>query len=463
MVERLEAAGLGRTEAESWQAACPDWHSLAGAGRRTRAYWITRYLQMGEDLWRRLPPRPARTEAEESAAEAVKVALREARLAFLRRCGEEVYAGLTGGFARYIRLRELHDLAAERYPGLTPGPDALREEHGRPLKEKEGVEIDQAIFLSQVLGQAKPGAHLVQAMLRPRAESLDLLEPFRQRGELDLGTVRLRREGVTGCLELCNDRYLNAEDDGTVDALEIATDLILLDPAIQVGVLRGGPVSHPRYQGRRVFNAGINLTHLYHGRISYLYYALREMGFVHKVYRGLAGEEFWAHEPEATLEKPWVAVVEAFAIGGGCQLLPVMDHVLAETGAYFNLPARKEGIIPGVSNFRLPRLVGDRLARQAIFFEREFPADSPEGRLLCDAVVPPGQMDAALAQAVATITSAGPVSAVGNRKVLRVGQESLQGFQAYMALYAREQAECHFSPALVRNLERNWQADLRQP
>jgi thioesterase DpgC len=30
-----------------------------------------------------------------------------------------------------------------------------------------------------------------------------------------------------------------------------------------------------------------------------------------------------------------------------------------------------------------------------------------------------------------------------------------------MALYAREQAFCHFSPALVRNLERNWSAHER--
>ena len=39
--------------------------------------------------------------------------------------------------------------------------------------------------------------------------------------------------------------------------------------------------------------------------------------------------------------------VEAFAIGGGCQLLLVMDHTLAEDGSFFNLPARKEGIVPG--------------------------------------------------------------------------------------------------------------------
>ena len=393
---QLEAVGLGRSEVESWLAARPDWSALAAAGPGARSSAVCQYLQLGEALWRRLPPKPARTPAEEAAAGAVKQALRGARQAFMRRWGEEVYADLTGGYTAALRLRELHEVAALRYPGLTPGKQSLVAEQNRTLAAKEGVEIDQAIFLSQVLGMPKPGAHLVQVMLRPRTESLGLLAEFQQRGELDFGAVRVRRQGPIGCIELCNDRFLNAEDDTTVDGLEIATDLVLLDPAVAVGVLRGGPVSHPQYAGRRVFNAGINLTHLYHGLISYLYYAVREMGFVHKVYRGLIDGEFWPHEPEATLEKPWVAAVEAFAIGGGCQLLPVFDHVLAEEGAYFNLPARKEGIIPGVANLRLLRLVGDRMARQAIFFEREFAAGSPEGKLLCDAVVPYGRMDEAL-------------------------------------------------------------------
>ena len=53
------------------------------------------------------------------------------------------------------------------------------------------------------------------------------------------------------------------------------------------------------------------------------------------------------------------------------------------------------------------------------------------------------------------------VSAAGNRKALRVAQEPLDTFRQYMALYAREQAYCHFSPALIRNLEQHWNAKQR--
>ena len=113
------------------------------------------------------------------------------------------------------------------------------------------------------------------------------------------------------------------------------------------------------------------------------------LGLVHKLYRGLALEPYQPDEPETTLEKPWMAVVEAFAIGGGCQLLLVVDYVIAEAGAYFNLPARKEGIIPGAANLRLPRFLGEGRARDAIMFDRRFSVESPEAKALVNVVHPP--------------------------------------------------------------------------
>ena len=100
---------------------------------------------------------------------------------------------------------------------------------------------------------------------------------------------------------------------------------------------------------------------------------------MHKIFRGHWRSESYDEQFEDYVEKPWIAAVEAFAIGGGCQLLCVMDRVLAEPGSYFNLPASKEGFIPGAANLRLPRLVGIKLAREGIFFERVFHADTPEG------------------------------------------------------------------------------------
>jgi thioesterase DpgC len=76
--------------------------------------------------------------------------------------------------------------------------------------------------------------------------------------------------------------------------------------------------------------------------------------------------------------------------------------------------------------------------------------------MICDEVVSPANMDRAISEAVEKLTGSGVVSAAGNRRAFRAGQEPLELFRRYMAVYAREQAHCHLSPALVSNLERNW-------
>jgi thioesterase DpgC len=244
----------------------------------------------------------------------------------------------------------------------------------------------------------------------------------------------------------------------TLGPTECGVDLILLDPDIEIGVLRGGVVDHPRYPGTRVFGSGLNLTRLYHGRIDFLFYLLRDLGFVHKIYRGLtlAGPD--AGAADGAIEKLWVAAVERLAVGGACQLLHVVDHVIATRGSRLFLPARKEGIIPGASNLRLPRFVGDRAARQAIFSGRVWTAGEPDAALLCDEVVEPAEMDRAVETRIDALTNSGLVNAAANRRALRAGQEPLDVFREYMAVFSVEQARCHLSPALVRNLEVHWNA-----
>jgi hypothetical protein len=70
-------------------------------------------------------------------------------------------------------------------------------------------------------------------------------------------------------------------------------------------------------------------------------------------------------------------------------------------------------------------------------------------------------MDAAIDARIEALTDSGLVSAAANRRAMRVGQEPLDVFRRYMATFSREQAYCHFSPALVRNLEQNWNASSR--
>ncbi len=395
---------------------------------------------------------------------AVKAEILRVKEDFFRRHAVAIYNSLTDGCTRPRRLADLVYAAADLYPHLLPTREVIQEERARRRQSaKRGREIDQGLFAAQVLADERCGLHLIHAMLRPMPEAERHLAEFRRTGHVDLGRATLERRDNVGHVTLNNPDYLNAEDDLAVKALETAIDLALLDGQVEVGVLRGSLVHHPKYAGRRVFNAGINLTHLYYGQISFIEFMLeRDLGLMHKLYRGLWVSGSYREQFEDYLEKPWLAAVEAFAIGGGCQLLCVMDRVIAETGTYFSLPASKEGFIPGVANLRLPRLVGVHLARQAIYFEKTFPVDQPEGMLICDEVVRSREMDAAIERNAKGLVRAGLLSAVSNRKALRVGQEPLSVFRRYMATYARQQAFCLYDAGLLANIESHWKPQKRR-
>ncbi|MEU1338857.1 (3,5-dihydroxyphenyl)acetyl-CoA 1,2-dioxygenase DpgC [Streptomyces sp. NPDC005827] len=382
--------------------------------------------------------RPAdRGVAAREAAEAVKEAARAARSRFLDGHADAVYDRLTDGRTRWLRLDELVEAAAVAFPGLVPGAERIAEERARPQADKEGHEIDQGILLRAVLRSPVAGPHLLDAMLRPTARAIALLPEFRRTGVLETESVRLERRDGVARLTLCRGDRLNAEDEQQVDDMETAVDLALLDPGVRVGLVRGGEMTHPRYRGRRIFSAGINLKSLSSGGIPLVGFLLRrELGYLRKLARGLSlGDAATWHTRYA--DKPWLAAVDGFAIGGGMQMLFVFDHVVAASDAYLSLPAAKEGIVPGAGNFRLGRFTGPRLARQVILGGRRIRAAEPAARLLVDEVAEPEEMDAAVERGLDRLDGE---AVLANRRMLNLADEPEDAFRAYMAEFALQQA-----------------------
>jgi len=455
----LQAAGLPAKPSAAWTKLGP-WR-FGGNFKRDTAV-ATKLWRSGADLLAKLPKKPRRSAEQQGAADFIQHTCRRVREDFLKPHAETIYRKLTKNLSAFPRVDELVYEAAKLVPGLTPTRKQVDTESASMQSEKDGIEIDQGIFLAQVLALSESGMHLSEAMLSPKQDALERTGEFIKNGVVDFGPARVERIGKAAVVTVNNPRFLNAEDDATLDDTETAADIAILDPLSEICVLRGGVVEHPKYAGRRIFSAGINLTHLYQGKIPYLWYIRRDMGVVNKMLRGLAmgtaaPDEIYG----GTREKPWVAQLDAFAIGGGCQYLLAMDYVVAGSDAYMTLPARKEGIIPGAANLRLPRFVGPRIARQAILMGRRLECDSAEGRMICDVVVPPGEVEQATMKVCEDFTSSGVVSAASNRRAFRVGEEPLDTFRRYMAVYAREQAYCHFSPALIANLEKHWNAAQR--
>jgi thioesterase DpgC len=232
-------------------------------------------------------------------------------------------------------------------------------------------------------------------------------------------------------------------------------------PATEIAVLRGGVVDHPNTPA-----AAVLLRHQPHpslpGKISFLFYFKHAMGYEHKMFAGLARRDASIEDTAAATDR------EGLDRRGRCHSPSAAAASISGDGLRAGGQRRLHDLAgaegrhhPGASNLRLPRFVGDRIARQAIMYGRRLDCDSPEAADLRRGGAA-GEMDKALAGVIDGLTSSGVVSAVSNRRGFRIGQEPLDLFRRYLALYAREQAFCHFSPALIANLERHWNAMQRK-
>jgi cyclohexa-1,5-dienecarbonyl-CoA hydratase len=62
--------------------------------------------------------------------------------------------------------------------------------------------------------------------------------------------------------------------------------------------------------------------------------------------------------------KPTIAVVDGAALGGGCELVAGCDIVIASDRSRFGQPEIKLGVFPPVAAVLLPRIIGDKRARE---------------------------------------------------------------------------------------------------
>ena len=386
-VGRLLGCGLGEAELAAWATLCPP--DPVSGSLDDDADALSAYLRAGKLLRDALPARPARGVPEQEAVAALDAELAGARAHFLRAHAEGLYRELTGDLSQALRLDALLAGVAERVPGLAPSAAEMAVEHGCPLPEQEGIEIAEGQVLAHMLSSPACGAHLVWAMLRPTPEALELLDEFVATGVADLSLVHLRREGRAAVLELRNPRHLNAEDDETLHRPRSPSTSRCFIPTLR-SACSAAAWSTRALRRRRIFGAGLNLTRLYLGLIPYRFFIDRDLGYVNKLYRGLTPPS----GPPGALEKPWIAGVETYAIGGACQLLHVMDHVIAERGARL-FPARAQrgdhsgGVEPAACpRCRRPRRPAGHPVGDGVRGRRA------DGDLLCDETVERGRWTA---------------------------------------------------------------------
>ena len=139
-----------------------------------------------------------------------------------------------------------------------------------------------------------------------------------------------------------------------------------------------------------------------------------------------------------------LCAIQGYALGGGLQLPLACDIRIATGDAQLGLPAAREGFIPGLGTYRLPRYIGlGRAKRMALSGEN---VDGNEAlRIgLVDYVVDPANFDAeveALVQQYLAISSEG---ARQTKLMLSAFQEYTHG--QFFDEYLRRQAKAMASP-----------------
>src|SRR5579863_4858598 len=219
-------AGLPQEEVAAW-LACDG--TVAG-DFRCDAESLSRQWRIGAALHARLPGKSARSQAQAAAAVAIMARDRAARENFLSAHVEALYRRLTDDYAKFVRVEHLVRDAAVLVSGLAPDESELSRENGLQQRDKEGAEIDQGLLLSHVLAHPVAGMHLCHAMLLPRPEALEQSRRFAEHGKLALDGATLERHGQAALVTMRNPRFLNAEDETTLDGLEVAIDIATLDP-----------------------------------------------------------------------------------------------------------------------------------------------------------------------------------------------------------------------------------------
>lgn len=120
-----------------------------------------------------------------------------------------------------------------------------------------------------------------------------------------------------------------------------------------------------------------------------------------------------------SLDKPTIAVVRGFALGGGCELAMACDMIVASEKAQFGQPEIKVGAIPPVAVALLPKLIGRKKAFESIMTGDTIAADEAKRIGLVNIVVPDEKLDQAANELIDKLKQNSPIILKITRMALR--------------------------------------------
>lgn len=127
----------------------------------------------------------------------------------------------------------------------------------------------------------------------------------------------------------------------------------------------------------------------------------------------------WTSEIVKKTRKPWIAAVNGFALGGGCELAMMADFIIASDNAKFGQPEIKLGVAPGMGGSqRLTRAIGKSKSMEMCLTGRMMGAEEAERANLVAKVVPHDDLIAESLKTAATIAAMPPMAAIANKEMV---------------------------------------------
>jgi enoyl-CoA hydratase len=203
---------------------------------------------------------------------------------------------------------------------------------------------------------------------------------------MELKTLLYEKEQNVAWITLNRPDKLNAQSIGLVADLNTALEDARLDDETHVIVLTGNG---------RAFSAGADISEFPSSNM--MDYIKRNKA----IYR--------PYEFIRDIPKPVIAMVNGIAYGGGCELAMCCDMIIASEEAKFGQPEISIGAIPGWGGTQmLPRLVGEKRAKELVFTGDFIPAEEAFRMGLVNKVVPADKLKDAVLEMIAKLKSKSP-------------------------------------------------------
>jgi enoyl-CoA hydratase len=134
----------------------------------------------------------------------------------------------------------------------------------------------------------------------------------------------------------------------------------------------------------------------------------------------------WTSHIVKLVRKPWIAAVNGFALGGGCELAMMADFIIASEKARFGQPEIKLGVSPGMGGSqRLTRAVGKAKAMDMCLTGRMMDAAEAERSGLVSRVVPADELLDTALKVAAEIAAMPPLAAIANKELVDAAFETM--------------------------------------